>query len=54
MFGHSPESWRALWVEVFGEGRVQVDTELQEVKWDPVNGVSHGTPFMLKWCVRRV
>ena len=29
MFCHSPDSWKALWEEIFGEGKVEVKARLR-------------------------
>ncbi|KAF8209026.1 hypothetical protein K438DRAFT_1811592 [Mycena galopus ATCC 62051] len=48
-FCHSPESWRALWEGIFGEGTVQVDAELEERTTD--DGLERS---WLSWCVTRI
>ncbi|KAJ7485682.1 hypothetical protein FB451DRAFT_1230723 [Mycena latifolia] len=48
MFCHSPESWRGMWEEVFPEGSVEVDTDLQRRASDPPD------VGILAWSVTRV
>ncbi|KAJ6545862.1 hypothetical protein DFH09DRAFT_1172134 [Mycena vulgaris] len=50
MFCHSPESWVAMWAEVFPEGAVRVDAQLQA--W-PEADKSYDGGYLV-WCVTRV
>ncbi|KAJ6545835.1 hypothetical protein DFH09DRAFT_1172047 [Mycena vulgaris] len=50
MFCHSPESWVAMWAEVFPEGAVRVDAQLQA--WLEADKSYDGG--YLVWCVTRV
>ncbi|EKM48875.1 uncharacterized protein PHACADRAFT_266025 [Phanerochaete carnosa HHB-10118-sp] len=52
MFCHSPESWKALWEEVLGEGKVETKAVLREVQRpDMPEGVM--AQFMI-WSVKRL
>ncbi|KAJ7485679.1 hypothetical protein FB451DRAFT_62967 [Mycena latifolia] len=48
IFRHSPESWRGMWEEVFPEGSVKVDADLQRRAYDPPDVGN------LVWAVTRV
>ena len=53
MFCHDPDSWRELWEEVFGRGKVEVQAMLKEVV------VKHMLPDGMKanflvWSVKRI
>jgi hypothetical protein len=55
MFCHSPESWTQLWEDVFGKGKVKVDTNL--VEYDRATGRDRlgEVPWLtLEWSVVRL
>ncbi|EGN91680.1 hypothetical protein SERLA73DRAFT_118302 [Serpula lacrymans var. lacrymans S7.3] len=61
MFCHCPESWTAMWDEIFEKGTVRVDAKLQEITLDNIAfelGLSpgHSAPkfWVLRWSVTRL
>ncbi|OJT14325.1 hypothetical protein TRAPUB_9116 [Trametes pubescens] len=59
MFCHNPESWKAMWEQVFEEGVVKVEAELREEAerrdWKDMPGVAPGAKFYaLVWSVTRL
>ena len=58
MFRHSPESWTALWEEVFGVGKVEVQAFLRDIgqqRPDAKHLVDAGVKiYFLVWSVKRL
>jgi len=48
-YGHSPESWTALWETVLGKGKCEVKAEIQP--WKGVPGDPRGDRELLLWSV---
>jgi hypothetical protein len=52
---HSPESWKELWTQVFGQGMVEIETVLKPLTLDVYkNAANHPDSFVLFWSVTRI
>jgi hypothetical protein len=54
IFGHSPQSWQALWEEVFGAGKAEVKVQMKVMeRKDLKQGLGNAANVMI-WSVKRL
>ena len=58
MYCHSPESWKELWEEIFGKGRVDVKVRFEDIEeGNELQGTFPGNRnpmYEMKWSVTRL